>query len=119
MTAMDGGVTWMQPGGRPRAPAVLAQQCGADAVEVDLVQTACGALALLHDAFVVDGRDWRWVRDLTLDDLAQVLGEPPSTHTDLLDVCARVGLGCYAEVKAASPATLERFTDDPRVMQTG
>lgn len=122
---------WMEAGGRPARAAVmahrggatlgpenttetcaLAQEAGADAVEIDLVQTRCGSLALLHDAFVVDGDAWRWVRDLTMDELTVVLGERPATYVDLLDLCESLGLGCYAEVKAASPEVLAGFTDE-------
>jgi glycerophosphoryl diester phosphodiesterase len=121
----------MVAGGRPQRPAVLAhrggaslgvendlatmalaQEAGADAVEIDPVQTSCGSLALVHDAFLVDGDRWLWVRDLTLDEVTDLSGTRPATHDELLRTCRELGLGCYAEVKAAAPEVLDRFVAD-------
>ena len=90
----------------------LAAAAGADAVEVDLVETADGALVLLHDVAVDGGEGRTWVRDLTLDGLSVLLGTRPAGHLELLEACARLGLGVYAEVKSAGRATLEQFVAD-------
>ncbi|MFM7068086.1 MAG: glycerophosphodiester phosphodiesterase [Actinomycetes bacterium] len=127
----DVGVAWMTRGRRPDRPAVLAHRggaalgaenttatltlaaaAGAHAVEVDLIETADGHLVMWHDAFVASGDQLRWVRESTLDEIAALTGERPGTHTDLLDRCAGLGLGVYAEVKSASTPALHRFVDD-------
>ena len=124
-------VSWMTSGQRPAKPSVMAHRggaalgpensvetfalaaaAGANSVEVDLVQTADGQLVLLHDAFLTDGDVWRWVRDLTLDEITEVTGKQPGTHLDLLSTCAELGLGVYAEVKAASAEPLDRLVTD-------
>ena len=124
-------LTWMIRGQRPARPSVmahrggaalgpdnsmetlqLAAEAGANSVEVDLVQTADGHLVMLHDAFLTDGDVWRWVRDLTLAEIREVTGERPGTHLDLLSTCAGLGLGLYAEVKAASTESLDRLVAD-------
>jgi glycerophosphoryl diester phosphodiesterase len=125
------GVSWMTSGRRPVKPSVMAHRggaalgaensvetfalaaaAGANSVEVDLVQTADGQLVMLHDAFLTNGDVWRWVRDLTLDEITEVTGERPGTHLDLLSTCAELGLGVYAEVKAASAEPLDRLVND-------
>lgn len=131
MSGNVAAVRWMERGGRPERPAVMAHRggaalgpensvdtmalaaaAGAAAVEVDLVETADGELLLLHDVFVGTGADRRWVRDLTATQVADVLGARPGTHRELLEACAQLGLGLYAEVKSAGRATLERFVAD-------
>ena len=125
------GVSWMTSGQRPVKPSVMAHRggaalgaenavetfalaaaAGANSVEVDLVQTADGQLVMLHDAFLTNGDVWRWVRDLTLDEITEVTGERLGTHRDLLSTCAGLGLGVYAEVKAASAEPLDRLVND-------
>ncbi len=124
-------VTFLARGRRPDAPTVMAHRggaalgpensvatlsaaaaAGAHSVEVDLVQTADGELVLLHDHAVGPPGDQRFVRDLTADQLAEVLGGRPGTHRELLDTCAALGLGLYAEVKAAGPEVLDRLVAD-------
>lgn len=121
----------MHRGGRPVAPSVMAHRggaalgpendpatlaaaaaAGATSVEVDLVQTADGALVMLHDATVTVGGARHWVRDLRLDEVVTATGGPPGTHRDLLAACAELGIGCYAEVKAAGTQALDVFVDD-------
>ena len=123
------GATFLTRGRRPDAPTVMAHRGGAalgpensvgtlraaadagsHSVEVDLVQTADDQLLLLHDHVVGDDR--RWVRDLTAGQVAEHLGERPGNHLELLDTCAALGLGVYAEVKAAGPACLDRLVAD-------
>ncbi|MFM7063620.1 MAG: glycerophosphodiester phosphodiesterase [Actinomycetes bacterium] len=124
-------VEFLVRGRRPDAPTVMAHRGGAalgpensvdtlraaaaaraHSVEVDLVQTGDGELVLLHDQVVGPVHDQHFVRDLTLEQLAAALGERPSTHRELLDSCAALGLGLYAEVKAASREALDRLVAD-------
>lgn len=125
------GVHFLTRGRRPDAPTVMAHRggaalgpensvgtlraaadAGAHSVEVDLVQTADDQLLLLHDHVVVAGEDAHWVRDLTAAEVEQHLGRRPGTHLELLDACAALGLGVYAEVKAAGPGCLDLLTAD-------
>ena len=125
------GVSFLTRGRRPVAPTVMAHRggaalgpensihtlraaadAGAHSVEVDLVQTADEQLLLLHDRVVVAGEVRHWVRDLTADEVAAHLGHQPGTHLELLDVCASLGLGLYAEVKAAGPDCLDQLVAD-------
>ena len=124
-------VEFLVRGRRPDAPTVMAHRggaalgpensvgtlsaaaaAGAHSVEVDLVQTADGELVLLHDHAVGPPGDQQFVRDLTADQLAEVLGGRPGTHRELLDTCGVLGLGLYAEVKAAGPDALDRLVGD-------
>lgn len=125
------GASYLTAGRRPDAPTVMAHRggsalgpensvgtlraaadAGAHSVEVDLVQTADDQLLLLHDHVLVLDDGLRWVRDLTADEVADRLGTRPGTHLDLLDACAELGLGLYAEVKSAGPDCLDRLVDD-------
>ena len=125
------GVSFLTRGRRPDVPTVMAHrggaalgpensvgtlraaaEAGAHSVEVDLVQTADDQLVLLHDHVVVAHDQQHWVRDLTADEVAAHLGHQPGTHLELLDACAALGLGVYAEVKAAGPDCLDRLVAD-------
>lgn len=86
----------------------LAAHHGADAVEIDVQQLGDDTLVLHHDAFVIDGEDWRWLRDLTLDEFSR-LHERPVTATDLLECIVATNLGVYLELKAVGRAGVDRL----------
>jgi glycerophosphoryl diester phosphodiesterase len=125
------GASFLTRGRRPEAPTVMAHRggaalgpensvgtlraaadAGAHSVEVDLVQTADDQLLLLHDHVLPDGDTLSWVRDLTAEQVAERAADRPGTHLELLDACAELGLGVYAEVKAAGPDCLDRLVAD-------
>ena len=125
------GANFLTAGRRPDAPTVMAHRggaalgpensvgtlraaadAGAHSVEVDLVQTADDQLLLLHDHVLVLDDGLHWVRDLTADEVAERSGTRPGTHLELLDACSELGLGVYAEVKAAGPDCLDRLQAD-------
>jgi glycerophosphoryl diester phosphodiesterase len=79
-----------------------AVRLGADGVELDVHQTADGALAVVHDANLPDGRAVAAVRADELPPGVPLLG-------DVLDACA--GLLVNVEVKTADPAVVVEAVD--------
>jgi glycerophosphoryl diester phosphodiesterase len=88
------GASAAHPPGNTLEAFAAAAALGADWVELDVRPTADGALAVHHDAELVDGRT---IADLTAADLP---GWVPSLG-EALDACA--GLGVNVEIKADCP----------------
>ncbi len=79
----------------------LAGSLGADAVEVDVHELADGSIVLAHDAYVIEGETWRWLRGPHLRPVPRLV---PGAETldGLIDGIGPSGLGLYLEVKSVT-----------------
>jgi glycerophosphoryl diester phosphodiesterase len=82
-----------------------AARAGADAVELDVQELGDGTLVVAHDAFLLTGDRWRWLRDLSYSDFEAAAGASTGaavTVETLLANAVDSGLGLYLELKAVS-----------------
>lgn len=87
-----------------------AAELGADMVEIDLRVTADDVPVIAHDSnlmrvFGVEGD----VASLTLEELRALTPsghEPILTFAEMLDACARLGLGLYLDIKEVTPTAM-------------
>jgi glycerophosphoryl diester phosphodiesterase len=92
-----------------------AAELGADMVEVDVRVTKDGIPVIAHDpdlrrVFGIHAQ----VADLTLDEIrtqTPAAAAPLLTFADMVELCARLGLGLYLDIKEITPAAFGTVSD--------
>ncbi len=92
-----------------------AAELGADMVEVDVRVTQDGIPVIAHDADLkrVFGLNAQ-VAELTLDEIrtqTPATAAPLMTFADMVELCARLGLGLYLDIKEITPAAFGMVAD--------